>query len=169
MRPKSKRENEFLSSYDDYADAIFRYCFFKVSDYDLARDLTQETYLKTWQEVVRGLVIENHRAYLYRIATNLIIDHYRKKKTTSLDRLQEEGFDPHDIRNENFLEDSSEVKILKEAVLKLDEKYRDALLLRYIDEFSPKEIANILELSENVVSVRIHRGLKQLQKKMESE
>jgi RNA polymerase sigma-70 factor (ECF subfamily) len=161
-----EKERKYLDSYDEYADAIFRYCYFKVSDYDQARDLTQDTFMKVWQEVRTGTEIENHRAYLYRIATNLVIDYYRKKKTSSLDVLTEAGFDPSDERNKTVLEDKVEVRIVKEVLQKLDDKYREPVFLRYIEEMSPKEIAKILDLSENVVSVRIHRGLKQLQELM---
>ncbi|HET8574803.1 MAG TPA: RNA polymerase sigma factor [Candidatus Paceibacterota bacterium] len=161
-----EKEKKFLESYDEYSDAIFRYCFFKVSDADLAKDLTQDTFTKVWQEIASGTQVDNMKAYLYRVATNLVIDYYRKKKTYSLDKLQEDGFDPIDQRNETILEDASEVRIVKSILQELDEKYREPVYLRYIEEMSPKEIAAVLELSENVVSVRIHRGLKQLQDRM---
>lgn len=162
-----KKEHDFLESYDAHADAIFRYCFFKVSDYDQAKDLTQETFMKAWQELAGGKEIDNHKAYLYRVATNLVIDYYRKKKSGSLDALREEGFDPPERRGENASEDNAELRIVREHLDRLDEKYRDVVILRYLHELSPREIAEALVLSENTVSVRIHRGLKQLQGQMD--
>ena len=75
-------------------DAIFRHCYFRVFDRERARDLVQETFLKTWEYLTRGHDIENIRAFLYRVATNLIIDDSRRKKEISLEQLSESGFDP---------------------------------------------------------------------------
>ena len=55
-----------------------------------------------------------------------------------------------------------DANIVLTMVDKLDEKYREPVLLRYVDGFSPKEIANILDESTNVISVRIHRGIRLL-------
>ncbi len=60
----------------------------------MAKDLVQETYMKTWNSMVKGEDIHNIRAFFYKILGNLVVDHYRKKKTLSLDRLSEVGFEP---------------------------------------------------------------------------
>src|SRR3989338_4735544 len=98
-------QDEFLQAYEAYNDAIFRYCYFRVYDRERARELSQETFMKAWEYLSRtGKKIENLRAFLYKIATNLIIDNSRQKgkKTVSLDQLHEEGFDPGDDRTEDW-------------------------------------------------------------------
>src|SRR6266566_458854 len=95
-------EQLFIQVYDQFADAIFRHCWFRVSDRERAKDLTQETFVKVWKILDRGESVENMRAYLYRIANNLIIDHYRKKKDVSLDLLQEDGFEPLEDKTEEL-------------------------------------------------------------------
>jgi len=152
---------QFTKAYDELADAIFRHCWFRIGDREKAKDLMQDTFTKSWQYIAEGATVSNLRSFLYRVANNLIIDEYRKKKELSLDRLQEQGFDPgFDDRNRN--ENRIDAQFAISTINQLDEKYREVILMRYIDELSPKEIAEVVGETENNVSVRIHRGINQL-------
>lgn len=156
-------DEEFIIAYEKYSDAIFRYCFYRVYEREKAKDLVQEVYMKTWQYLSKGNEVENIRAFLYRVARNLIIDGSRKKKESSLDEMHESGFDAKfDDRRQKEIE--IDMKMAIEVIKNLDEKYREVLLLRYVDGFSPKEISSMIDETENAVSVRIHRGMKQLRK-----
>jgi RNA polymerase sigma-70 factor, ECF subfamily len=161
--PKSV-EKQFLDAYEEHADALFRHCLLRVRDRELAKDLVQEAYSKTWVYMSEGKEIEYLRAFLYRVANNLIIDWARRKKATSLDTLMDDdGFEPMD----ETIRDFADVPAAREAVKllgELDEIYRAAITMRYLDEMSPREIAEALGVSENVVSVRIHRGIEKLSK-----
>lgn len=159
-----RRENksrEFAKSYEDFADAIFRHCFFRVSNREIALDLTQETFTKTWDYIFAGKEIDDIRSFLYKVAGNLIIDYYRKKKSTSLDLLQEDGFDLRDDDHEKIRDFSEGQEILR-VVEKLDDGHKTVIIMRFVEGFTPKEIANVLDVTENVVSVRINRGLKKI-------
>jgi RNA polymerase sigma-70 factor (ECF subfamily) len=155
-------EKEFLAFHDEYADALFRHCLIRVRDRDAAKDIVQETFTRAWLYVSKGKKVSYMRAFLYRIANNLIIDGSRKKKSSSLDALMEDdGFEPAD----ESLTDPADIPAAREAMLlvrSLDEIYRTVITMRYVDEMSPKEIAHVLGISENVVSVRIHRGIERL-------
>ncbi len=162
---KNKNENlkdEFAKAYDEYGDAIFRYCLYQTSNRELALDLTADTFTKTWEYLSRGKEVDNLRAFLYRVANNLVIDYRRKKKESSLENLQEQGFDIETEDENKMHEDAFEGKLAMEAVQKLDENYRDVLMMRYVDDLSIKEIAKILDEKENNISVRIHRALEKL-------
>ena len=155
-------EQEFNKTYEQFADAIFRHCVFRVSDREKAKDLTQGAFVRFWDYMSQGKEIDNARAFLYRITNNLIIDEYRKKKDVSLDQIRdEEGFDisfepMHDIESRNEYEHA-------QALLEqLPDKYREALVMRHIDGFSVKDIAHLTHESENVISVRIHRAIEKL-------
>ena len=157
-----KKDKQFLTSYDEYADAIFRHCSLRVSDRELAQDLTQEAFTRVWNYAAGGGKIKNFRAFLYRVANNLIVDSYRKKKTVSLEVLQEKGVQIRHHTAEGDIKARAEVNDILEFVRKIDEKYREVVIMRYVDELSPKEIAEILNETENAVSVRIHRGLQKV-------
>ncbi len=155
----------FLESYEAYSDAIFRYCYFKTSDRELALDLTQETFTKTWQYMANGKEIENIRAFLYRVAGNLIIDSHRKKKATSLDAMREDGFDKETDEHENQFNNLIGEEVIK-ALNELDEDYKEILTLRFIEDLSIEEIEKVTGISTNNISVRIHRALSKLKEGM---
>ncbi|HLC76316.1 MAG TPA: RNA polymerase sigma factor [Candidatus Peribacterales bacterium] len=160
---QKKQEETLMRAYDLYADAIFRHCYFRVFSRERAKELMQETFLRTWTSMVKGEEIRHMRGYLYRIANNLIIDEARRKKEQSLDALEEQGFDPPDETQENVGAKNVDGEIILTLLHKLEEPYREVVTLRYIDGFRPMEIANILGVSANVVSVRLHRGIAMLQ------
>lgn len=167
MNPKKRSsteqvtEQEFLAAYDQYADAIFRHCYFRVFDRERGKDLMQETFMRAWQYLSKGEEVLNMRAFLYRIANNLIIDESRKKREASLDKLQEEGFDPGIDDTDKMINHIEHSRVVH-TMQQLDDHYRDVLVMRYMNGLSPAEIADATGESANTVSVRIYRGLKQL-------
>ncbi len=164
-----KIEKVFMESYEEFSDAIFRYSLFQTSNREIALDITQDTFTKTWQYLQKGEEVENIKAFLYRVAKNLIVDHRRKKKSSSLDEIMEAGVDFTEEENvlgekeKNFDKEKDRQKLLK-TIEKIDEKYKEILLMRYVEEMSIKEISEILDKSQNHTSVMIHRGVEKLKK-----
>ncbi len=166
MKNPSQEEGQkaFLAAYDAYGDAIFRFLTMKIADRETARDLTQETFTRAWDFCVEGGEIREWKPFLYRTAYNLVVDTYRKKKSVSLDALiDDDGFAISDdgVGQKNSME-KAEMREVRAAIDKLDPSYRDIIALRYVEDLPPKEIASMMGLSENVVSVRIHRGVEKL-------
>jgi len=169
---ESKAEKAFLEAFDAHADALFRHALYRISDREKAYDLTQDTYLKAWDYVSQGGDVRQYKSFLYRVLHNLIIDEYRKKPTRSLDEMLENetsGPAVEAMLAEGSLQEAEE-KLDQEGLLdqirsripELPEHYRIALTMRFIDGFSTGEIAEAIGVSENVVSVRIHRGVAKL-------
>ena len=160
-------EQAYMAAYDAYADGLFRFLVSKVSDREVARDLVQETFTRAWDYCLKGGAVEQWKPFLFRTAYNLVVDTYRKRRTISLDALIEDsGFaipDRDDVRSVN----RAEAARIRGAMDLLDGPYRDVLLLRYSEDLPPREIARIMGLTENVVSVRIHRGIKILREHMQ--
>ena len=156
------KEEQFLRWYEEYSDAIFRHCAFRLSDREKAKDATQETFIRLWNYVAEGKEIVSVRSFLYKIANNLIIDEYRRKQTFSLDQLQEEsGFDiGFDDRERIQVHD--EFERVQKTIAIIPEQYREVFVMRHIDGLSVKEISSILNESENVISVRIHRAIEKI-------
>lgn len=155
-------EKEFLEAYDLYADAIFRHCSYRLLDRERGSDLMQDTFMRAWEYLAKGQKVDNMRAFLYRVANNLIVDYVRKKKEMSLEKMMEDdGFEPGKDSTPDLHRKLEKDRIIG-ALAHLEETYREVLVLRYIDELPPADIAELLGVSANVVSVRIHRGLKQL-------
>ena len=155
-------EKEFLAAFDEYSNALFRHCLIRIRDREQAKDIVAETFTKTWTYVSKGKKVEHLRAFLYRVANNLIVDQSRRKKSSSLDAMiDDDGFEVLDesVGNPADVPDArAAVKLLKS----LDAIYRQVITMRFIDGLTPKEIAEVLDVSENVVSVRLYRGIERL-------
>lgn len=162
-------KNTFTTLYEAESDSVYRFCLFRTSDKDVALDLMQDTFMRFWDALSQGeREIQNERALLFAIARNSIIDWYRKKKSLSLEALAEQS----EVDVEVFLgttegdaiEMEFEAKQLMEKIQKLEPLQQQVVYLRYVEDLGPKEIAEIVGESVNVVSVRIHRGIQQLRK-----
>jgi len=161
-------EERFLKAFDDYADALFRHASIRISDHERAIELVHDTFTKVWGYVRAGNSIDAYRPFLYKVLGNLIIDEYRRRRTESLDAiLEDEGMDTgrFDELQEGSLQETLNMldgKRMVEAIQILPPLYQEILTLRFVDGLGPKEIAELIEETENVVSVRINRGVKLL-------
>lgn len=153
-----------MALYDQYSDAIYRFIFFKVSDRDLAWDLTQDCFMKAWQYFsTKENAVDNKRAFLYTIARNLVIDHWRQKEKTAtidIDLVANSIEDGNDLHAQTVLQD--EIRSLMGLLHELPEESRDILLLRFADELSFDEIARATGKSNVAARVQTHRALKKL-------
>ena len=171
----TNQEDRFLQAFDDYHEALFRHAALRLSDRDKAIDAVHDTYTKVWSYVRSGHEIELFRPFLYKVLNNLIIDEYRKKRESSLDFiLEQEGVDEgkFDELHENTVEALAATIDGRKAFEFLDvlpDEYREVVILRFVDGLGPKEIAELIEETENVVSVRLHRALSKLRKLMTAE
>lgn len=167
------REEEFLAAYNEHSDALFRHAFFRLSDRERALDLTQDTFIKAWDYVRGGGNIQNAKAFLFRILNNLIIDEYRRVKSESLDKKLEDNpayeatFAEGSIWEvEDEIDEHDLIDKVRGAIGTLSPEYKTVVTMRYIDGFSPKEIARMIGSTENAVSVRIHRAVAKLKEQL---
>ncbi len=164
-RPAAGYEDRYLKAFDEYADALFRHASFRLADRDRAIEIVHDTFTKVWGYVRDGKEIDSYKSFLYKVLGNLIIDEYRRRKEISLDSvIESEGVDEGSIAElrEGGLEEltfSLDAKRAAALVSELPVVYREVITLRYIDGLGPKEIGDLIEESENVVSVRLHRGM----------
>ncbi|OHA23385.1 MAG: hypothetical protein A3G52_04885 [Candidatus Taylorbacteria bacterium RIFCSPLOWO2_12_FULL_43_20] len=164
MKNIDDKKAEFLKAYDHLSEPLFRRFWYKLSDKERAQDLLQETFTKAWQYIVEGKKVRNLKSFLYAIANHMIIDEYRKSRSVSLDELTESGFDKALEGGHQSILDDVELNKIVITIEKLPQKYKEIIKMRYIDGLELVEISEIIGESENVVSVRINRGTKKLQK-----
>jgi RNA polymerase sigma-70 factor (ECF subfamily) len=171
----SDHETRFLKAFEEYNDALFRHAFLRISNREKAIDIVHDTFTKVWSYVRDGYQIDSYRPFLYKVLNNLVIDEYRKRKELSLDAMLEaEGVDEgsFDELSENTVEALAATidgKKAFELLEELPDQYKEVIIYRFVDQLGPREISELIEESENVVSVRIHRGLKLLRKKIEAK
>lgn len=164
-----------------YKDALTNYLNVMVGDYDVAIDLSQETFLRVYKNIGRYSNIFQFSTWIYRIATNLAIDEmrYRKRRGqvfyknvwNSKAAGNEDGpeFEISDVRrsprDEMLLKESSQV--LGDAIRSLPEKYRTAFIMKEIQELPYETIAKVLKCSPGTIKSRLHRARELLQRKLE--
>ncbi len=148
-------------AHQDFNKKLNAHAFFKLNDKETGEDTVQNTFMKTWLYLVKGGKIEAMRAFLFHILNGLIIDQYRKHKSSSLDVLMDRGFEPGTDESDRMF-DILDGKAASQSIEKLPERYRAVMGMRYIKMLSLKEISSITGQTKNAVSVRLHRGLKKL-------
>ena len=147
--------------YHRYVGKVYRFIFFRINEKDLVDDLTNEVFLKTWQQIQAEKRIDNLQAYLYRVTRNLIIDHYRQRREQiDIEKVEHLVDDAQDLLDEMNL--NTEIKDLLKKIDELRDDYKEILLLRYVEDLTIKEIADILDKSVGAVKVMTHRAIKKL-------
>lgn len=154
--------------YDHYIKPIYRFIAVKVGTREEAEDLAHEVFMSAWQKLpnfkLQGFPFGS---WLYKIARNRVIDHYRTKKpNVSLDddvTLAESLFNLGEGAEAEFdLNQSlSQIKI---AMLELNEEQREVITMRFVEDLSPQEIAEILDKREGTVRIIQHRAITKLKK-----
>jgi RNA polymerase sigma-70 factor (ECF subfamily) len=161
----AKPQQSFDRLYDEHIEAIFRYVLRRVADVAEAEDLTAQTFYKALRSFWRfRLSGGNASAWLYRIATNEINNHYRNRKTTH-------GVDPATVtaeRNdaEKELAVSRMYLDLHQALRSLDPGDQALIVLRYFEQKSYDEISTILRRRPGTLAMRANRALKKLKNEL---
>jgi RNA polymerase sigma-70 factor (ECF subfamily) len=162
---KSGDAEAFGQLYDACFDRVYRFIFFRVSDVPTAEDLTSQVFLKAWQNLGRYRPNGPILAWLYVIARNTVIDHYRTfKQTVSLDEAA--PLVAQDAKLDEMVEFQSEMKSLQESLQYLTEEQQEVLILKFIAEFDTDQIARRMGKSEGAIRALQMRALQALSKVM---
>jgi RNA polymerase sigma-70 factor (ECF subfamily) len=154
----------FGELYDRYLDDIYRFIRFQIARQEDAEDLAETVFLKAFESLPGfrgGRRMTNFRAWIYRIARNLVIDHYRTRK-------QDLPLDPEYAsaetadRPETLLQDRETAERIHRAVNRLEEPFRPVIVMRFVGGLSYRETADALGLTENYVRVIQYRALRKL-------
>ncbi|MFI5253631.1 MAG: RNA polymerase sigma factor [Bacteroidota bacterium] len=146
-------ESTFRQFYDATQKELWAYIRRMTGDESLASDFAQDAYIRFYNSSGRELHSSKWKAYLYRVATNIVYDHWRRNK-----RLKELT-DVLDKRNSmNHQDDYIITHDIGEAFEQLTPQQRSLLWLAYVDEYKHKEIAEILNLSGKSIRVLLFRA-----------
>lgn len=149
--------------YDRYQPQIYRFIYLKVSHREEAEDLTHQVFLQAWKKMesytFQGFPFSS---WLYRIARNQVIDHYRTRKAhLDIEEMSE-------IKMTEFvtseIDKNLDMNQVKSAIAKLTPEHQDIIILRFVEDMSPGEIAVITGKSPVAIRLLQHRALKNLKK-----
>ncbi len=168
-RLKNQDRDAFTKAYDDNIDDIYRFVYFKIGSREEANDLTSTVFLKTWSHIQTNSLESSKtlRALLYKVARTTIIDYYResgRKITASLDD-EENKIDIADESSFDFnekMDEASDIALIKGKLPLLKEEYREVIIMRFINDLTLEEIADISGKKKGTVRVLLHRALSAL-------
>jgi RNA polymerase sigma-70 factor (ECF subfamily) len=158
-------EAAFVETYELFAPKIYRHALFRTSSPQIAEDIMSETFVRAWETVQnKASEIRHLKAFIYRIADNLIIDHYRKNARAAVSISEEleqtlaSPGDPHETLDRVLAGDR-----LAAQLSRLRPEARDLLVMRYIDDLPIEDIAERAGKKKNAIYVALHRAVKELQ------
>jgi len=157
-RIRAGNPDAFEQVIDQYQIPITRYLYRLTGDYETAKDLTQETFIKAYRSILKTDSELKLNAWLYRIATNTAIQHLRRKKLVTF--IPFENLLKSENRGNGTQPDTSVEDIaIKEALHKIPYDQRICVVLHYIEGFKYREIAETMGISEEAVRKRVTRGV----------
>ncbi|MBU1152003.1 RNA polymerase sigma factor [Patescibacteria group bacterium] len=156
----------FSDLYNLLIDPIFRYVYYKVNQAEVD-DIVETVFLKVWENIKQYKPQKkSFSAWVFRIAHNLVIDHYRSSKT-----FDELDYKIADYKREHnpikTTEDTLEQNLLRRAMGKLKDNYREFLIYKFVNDLSNREIAQMIGKSEGSLRILQFRALKALKQELE--
>ncbi len=158
-----KNKEQYSLIYDQYIEKIYRFVYLKVNLQEVAEDITSRVFLKGWEAYQKNQTIKNPGAFLYQIARNMVVDHYRQKgrsKTVPMDSVIQLADTQKDSYQAAVL--NADMSLITSAMKKLKDDHQDVLIWYYLEDMSAEEIAKLTNKPVGTVRVMIHRALEAL-------
>ncbi len=159
----SVQASAFGDLYDFYHSQIYRFVFLKVGRREEAEDLTHQVFMNAWTNI-KKYKHQGHpfSSWLYRIARNQVIDHYRTRRGEySLEGMESDYF-VAPIAAHFDLGNKMEMERVMRAMKELKPEYQDVIIMRFIEDLSVKEVASTVGKSEGAVKLLQHKAIKEL-------
>ena len=156
-------ETEYISLVERLKDTVFRLARSILSDIHLAEDVTQDVFVRVWQQREAILRSDHPRAYICRIAHNLAIDRLRHRERERSFAIEEVAITS---RNYDDAERSDMVMLTKRFISELPERQRIVIHLRDVEGYEFEEIARIIESDEASVRVNLSRARKSIKEQL---
>jgi RNA polymerase sigma-70 factor (ECF subfamily) len=158
------QNEQFSKIYDQYIDKIYRFIYLKVDSQEIAEDITSKVFIRGWEAFQsQNSDIKNPGAFLYQIARNAVVDHYRDRgrtKVVSADASPEIADPGKDAQDKAIL--SADINTIKKSIQKLEKEQQDIIIWHYLEDMPIANIAELLNRPVGTVRVMLHRGLKDL-------
>ena len=165
LREAGSREEGFRKLLVKYQEEVYWLIRRIVINHDDADDLTQETFIKIWQHIEGFRAESSLFTWIYRIATNEALGHLKKKRIRNFVSLTPiEKYLSNSIQNDAFFRGDEAHLRFQQAILKLPEKQRIVFNIKYFNEITYEEMAEILQTSEGALKASYHHAVKKIEK-----
>lgn len=164
----------FSKLVDIYKNRIFALSYKFTNDYNEAQDLSQEIFIKIFNNISKFRFEASPSTWIYKIATNICIDYNRKRKRQNLKLNQELDYGDSIEGNLNSVDNSPENIIISDekqrevhkVIYNLPDIYKTVVIMYHFNELSYKEISKALDISEKTVETRLYRARRMLKGKL---
>jgi len=165
-RAQACNRGELTAIYDEFHQPIYRYIYRQVNHVDLANDLTAEVFQRFLQAIQKGAgPDQNLKAWLFRAAHNIVIDHYRRQQHRQHLPLHEQLVDDAD-EPPRLAEDQMEAEKVRDALQNLTPDQQQVISLKFLGGLSNKEVATVMKKPVGAVKSLQHRALAALQRQL---
>ena len=163
-RARQFDKSAITAIYDSYHPKIYRYVYRQVGEVEVSRDLTAEVFRRFLQAIQNGAGPDKQlQAWLYRTAHNIVIDHYRRQKHRN--HLQLPDILPGaDYELEWAVDQNLMAQTLRKAIHALTPEQQQVITLKFLEEFTNVEVAEIMKKPVGAVKSLQHRALNALQR-----
>lgn len=158
---------ELAEIFDTYYEPLYRYAYVHLRDHDAAEDIAAAVFHKLLDSVQKGNMPLTPRAWLYQVARNLIIDHTRRQRHRDHVPLTDTLAVPANV--EATVEALLRAERAHEALLRLNERQRNVIILRFLQGLDVSEVAAILNVSVGAIKTLQHRALENLRQGLGNE
>ena len=168
IKAKSGKEEALAELYKQYFDRIYRFIYYRTGHKETAEDLTEDVFVKAFKGISSLEQSATFEGWLYRIARNLVIDHYRSQKTIiGLDEVE------NTLEYETNLIDVADLQSRQQTLLKLmrglTQEQQTVIKLKFFDDLENSVIAQMLNKSEGAIRVIQHRAILKLKELLEAK
>ncbi len=154
--------------YDTYSDRIYRYIYHRIGNVEMAEDLTAQTFLKMLEAIQNGKGWRtSFKSWLYRIAHNLVVDHYRRSsKVTQVSLEKTPGLTQDGDTLLETVEKRLDMEALERALVSLTDEQSQVIVLRFIEGYNIAEVSEIMGKTEGAIKALQYRAVRALQQLM---
>lgn len=162
LRAEAGDDNSFRQLVEAHQNKVAHIVIGMLGNSDEAKDVAQEVFIQFYKNLSKFKGESTLRTYLTRIAINLSLNELKKIKTNRL-RIVSDTSKIHHVQDSNQTSESQELnEIVQNAILKLEPEFRIVVILRLMDGYSTKEVAEMLEIPLGTVLSRLARGQQKL-------
>jgi RNA polymerase sigma-70 factor (ECF subfamily) len=167
VEQSTQSENVFTGLVNKHLDEIYNFAYHMVFDYDEANDIAQKTFISLHKNFLKLDLNESIRPWLYKVARNNALDYLKKHKAVQFSEVEEEvvlEVPSSDPSLEAKMDDTLFMEKVRESMKELPVAMKEVLLMKYFEDLTFEQIADIQDLPVNTVKSNFYRGKQKLYK-----
>lgn len=165
--------NAFEGIIQRYSQTLYRFVFRLTNNKDMAHDIVQESFIKTWKNIKKYNLDRSFKTWIFSITQRTTIDFLRKNKTTNFSNLDtenqifEDNIPDEELLPDQVFEKEENIKLIQNSLLSLSVENKTILLLHHGEEMTFEEIAEITNQPMNTIKSQYRRSLIKLKQIIE--